>query len=112
VDQLGGGVAERGSRYHASLTLGGDDTISTRQAGLASFASTVARGGVWPCATHSSQTVVHAGEVRHVGDVDLAAQDAGLVAAGFGQQAVDVAQHFAGLAGDVLVVSSAIWPAR
>jgi hypothetical protein len=38
----------------------------------------------------------------HVGDVDLAHQDAGLVAAGFVQQAVDVAQHFAGLAFDVL----------
>ena len=31
-------------------------TISTRHFGLASFASTVARGGVSPCATHSSHT--------------------------------------------------------
>ena len=45
---------------------------------------------------------VHAGEVLHVGEEDLARQDAGLVAAGLGQQAVDMAQHFAGLAVDVV----------
>src|ERR1700751_376675 len=44
---------------------------------------------------------VHAGEVRQVGDVDGGAEDAGFVAAGFGQQAVDMTQHLAGLALDV-----------
>ncbi|MNQ51636.1 hypothetical protein D3C85_656240 [compost metagenome] len=45
---------------------------------------------------------IHAGEILHVGDVDLARQDASLVAARFHQQTVDVAQHFARLADDAL----------
>src|SRR5690606_36327851 len=47
---------------------------------------------------------VHAGEIADVGQVDLRAQDPGLVAARLRQQRVDRLQHFAGLRFDVRAV--------
>ncbi|CAM2159087.1 hypothetical protein PT2222_50095 [Paraburkholderia tropica] len=46
---------------------------------------------------------VHAREILHVGDIDLHRQQQRLVAVRFAQQAVDMAQHFARLASDVLL---------
>ena len=45
---------------------------------------------------------VHAGEILDIGEENLAHQDARFVAASFGQQAVDVAEHFARLGFDAL----------
>jgi hypothetical protein len=68
---------------------------------LASFASMVARAGVWPGTTHFSHTGVHRREILHVGQEDLRGQQLRLVAARLLQELLDLRQHLLGLPGDV-----------
>ena len=87
-------------------------TISTFHCGLASAASTVARGGAWPGAPRVPHLVHPAKSARSARKI-WALSSCALVAAGTRQQRVDRRQHLARLAARCpCVASAATWPAR
>ena len=86
--------------------------ISTRQAGLASRASTVMRAGLWRGSIQASQARFMAAKSAMVGQEDLHGQQILLACAGLVQQRVDLAQDVGRLALCVQRASSATWPAR
>ena len=73
--------------------------ISTRFAGLASAASTVARAGAAP-GDPGVPHLVHFVEAADVAQPDTGEQDLRLVAAGLAEQAVDLRQDLPGLRSD------------